>query len=130
MAITEYTIYTTSDGARFEDRYDAQRHEQALLDSKLGAELGLSQKATNYVRTCYSGIQLLKQHTLDEVSVWHITGEDPNPDMAGPHSNPHIAYVEGSLRKAIEYAVAQPDFYTWGGGGMITKNEPKKVIKL
>lgn len=78
----------------------------------------------------YYGVQLLMKHKLTDHGQWEIVGEDPNCDLAGTHINPHIAYVEGTLEEAIKYAVKQPKWYTWGGGGNIRPIMQKNIIKL
>ena len=78
----------------------------------------------------YSGKQLLKVHKLEDVRVWDIYGEDPNCDMGGSHHQPYLATVEGSLIKAIEYAVGLTDFYQWGAGGDLKVAKQTKPIKL
>lgn len=80
--------------------------------------------------TNYSGKQLLKVHKLDDVCVWDIYGEDPNCDMGGAHSQPYLATVEGTLIKAIAYAVELRDFYQWGAGGDLKVAKQTKPIKL
>ena len=79
-----------------------------------------------YLKT-YTGRELLKKHNLFEEGVWKIEGEDPNCDWGGSHSNPYLATVEGTLDKVIEYAIELPQFWTWGGGGKITKINILKV---
>ncbi len=67
----------------------------------------------------YHGIKLLKEHNINDYGIWEILGEDPECDLAWPHSNPTICFFEGSLKDTIEYAIQQPNFYTWGCGGKI-----------
>lgn len=69
----------------------------------------------------YSGARLIKKHSLSEVGVWQVCGEDPNCDMGGHHCNPTLGYYRGSLYDVITMAADLPDFYTWGTGGKITK---------
>jgi len=71
--------------------------------------------------TAWSGTQLLKKHTLDEVGVWEVRGEDPNCDFGGSHYNPLIGHFEGQLDDVIRRVVDHPQFWTWGSGGCITK---------
>jgi hypothetical protein len=78
----------------------------------------INEKVQQFINR-YSGQQLLAKYNLDYYSKWEIKGEDPNCDLGGCHSNPHLAYVEGTLEQAIEYAVETEGFYTWGGGGDI-----------
>ena len=78
----------------------------------------------NYTQNLYSGRQLMMKHNLNEYASWHIRGEDPNCDFGGPHHQPDLGYFLGTLEECIKYAVDLPSFWTWGGGGRITKAEP------
>lgn len=77
--------------------------------------------------TTYSCRELLKKHTLDEVGLWRIDGEDPNCDFGGHHSNPHLCYLQGKLEDVIKEAVELDRFWTWGAGGNITKVKARKI---
>jgi hypothetical protein len=72
----------------------------------------------------YEGRTLTTKHSLSDIGTWHIRGEDPNCDMGGPHSQPHLGYAKGKLSDVINMAVDIPHFFTWGAGGTITKIEP------
>lgn len=74
----------------------------------------------DYYRT-YSGRTLLEKHSLEEVGVWEIRGEDPNCDLGGSHHQPRLEIVEGKLRDVVEYGVTLAGFWQWGGGGSFTK---------
>lgn len=74
---------------------------------------------TQYTTVSYSGARLLEKHSLDEVGIWQIFGEDPNCDMHGPHHQPDLGIVEGKLEDVIRHAVALPKFWQWGAGGDI-----------
>ena len=78
----------------------------------------------------YGGKRLIEKYELTYYGIWEILGEDPNCDYAGSHHQPHIAYVEGTLEKALLYAVKQPKWLTWGGGGDIKPIPEKLIIKL
>lgn len=78
----------------------------------------------------YYGQNLIKEHKLSDVGKWEILGEDPNCDFGGSHIQPHIAYVEGTLEKALLYAVKQPNWYTWGAGGSVKAIKESLIIKL
>lgn len=78
----------------------------------------MSEKLEKFRKT-YSGKKLLEQHSLNEVGVWEIRGEDQNCDWGGSHHEPYLATVEGKLSDVIENAVDLPGFWTWGGGGSI-----------
>lgn len=81
-----------------------------------------------FTKVSYSGRELLKKHTLNEQGLWKIRGEDDNADFGGSHYMPELGIVEGKLKDVINYAVGIPRFWTWGGGGDITKiNTPIKI---
>jgi hypothetical protein len=65
--------------------------------------------------------RLLKEHSPSEKGMWRIKGEDPNPDMGGPHIQPDLGTVSGTYAKVVEYALDQPMFIGWGYGGNIEK---------
>ena len=69
-----------------------------------------------------TGRKLLRQYSLDDVGLWKVEGEDDSPGDWGASSNiPVIDLISGSLRDAVEHAVANPRFWTYGAGGNITK---------
>mgnify|MGYP003443785470 CR=1 FL=1 len=80
----------------------------------------MNHKFNTYLQT-WNGVALLKKHQLDEFGMWEIRGEDENADLHGPHHEPYIATIQTSLEKAIEYAVNQNNFWTWGGGSITKK---------
>lgn len=85
-------------------------------------------KYEQFTKVSYSGRTLLSKHSLDEEGMWEIRGEDENCDLGGTHYMPRLGIVEGKLRDVISYAVTIPRFWTWGGGGDITKiDAPIKV---
>ena len=84
-------------------------------------------KYQRYLKT-YSGQHL--KHSLSEVGVWLVKGEDSNPDMGGSHYQPTLGYFEGKLSDVIRYAVELPGFWQWGGGGDFIKQDPPVVIKI
>lgn len=86
----------------------------------------MSKKLEDYHNT-YSYKELIKKHSLDEIGIWEIRGEDPNCDWGGSHHSPYLATVNGRLVDVIESAVELPNFWTWGGGGNI---KAVKVINL
>ena len=107
------TVYKTSDGKEFNHIIAAERHEESLLD-KIDDD---------FIKYCkgYTGKRLLSKHSLGEVVVWKISGEDPNPDFGGHHHNPYLKTVRGKLEDVIKNALKTPKIFTWGGGGEITK---------
>jgi hypothetical protein len=118
MKITSKTIWEV-DGKQFDDEVLAQEHvNKALMVKETMFE--------KYQRT-YGGVELLKKHSLDEVGLWEICGEDPNCDFGGHHHQPYIDTVHGKLKDAIEFGVTHKDFWQWGGGGRIRKIEVRQV---
>jgi len=81
----------------------------------------MSNKSLENYRGTYEYTKLLEKHSLNEVGVWEIKGEDPNCDFGGSHSQPYLATVSGKLSDVIERAVELPKFWTWGAGGSIRK---------
>lgn len=69
----------------------------------------------------YAGAALLKKHHLNEAGIWQVRGEDPNCDFGGHHHMPYLGTYEGKLGDVISIAVDLPGFWTWGGGGDITR---------
>jgi hypothetical protein len=81
-----------------------------------------------YTEVSYAGTRLLRKHSLDEVGIWKIKGEDPNCDLGGHHHQPELGIVEGKLRDVIMYGVSLPSFWSWGGGGdfeLVSRSIPK-----
>ena len=59
---------------------------------------------------------------LEERAFWQIHGETQSVDLHGPfHRGPDLGVFEGTLSEAIDWAITQPRFYAWGGGGTITR---------
>lgn len=128
MSVTEVKTYVCSDGKFFNDRWAAEKHEQKLNDTAFAQMHGnISNKAANWLRTTYSGQRLCEKYSLDEEGTWRIRGEDPNCDFGGHHHQPELGTVEGKLRDVVEHAVNLKCFYTWGGGGDITKVSIRRV---
>lgn len=86
-------------------------------------------KVNNFLQR-YGGQRLLKKHTLDEVGLWEVRGEDPNCDMGGHHHQPLLGYFEGKLEDVIKHAVHLSGFWQWGAGGDITKVEKQLITKV
>ena len=120
MSITSKTIYTCTDGKEFDSLGAARAHENDLLNR-------VDVAYEKWTRTCYGGKKLLEKHSLNETGMWQIKGEDPNCDFGGSHHNPDLGVVEGKLEDVIRYAVSLNGFWTWGGGGYITKVFVKKL---
>ena len=91
--------------------------------------LHANNKVNDYLHG-WAGKRLLEKYDLSHTSKWEIFGEDPNCDFGGSHHQPHLAYVEGTLEKAIEYAVGLSGFYSWGSGGDIKEIKEHDIIRL
>lgn len=79
-------------------------------------------------KNTYSYQSLLKKHSLDEVGIWEVRGEDPNCDLGGHHYEPKLGTFSGKLEDIVAYAVTLPSFWQWGSGGNITKvSAPVKI---
>lgn len=87
-------------------------------------------KINDYLSRTYSGKKLAEKYQLTETGLWEVRGEDPNCDLGGSHHQPKLGVVEGSLKDALNYAVNHPNFYTWGGGGDVTKVNTIKINNL
>jgi hypothetical protein len=96
-----------------------QSEKEGLIEIESLPEI--EKKIQNYLSSAYSGKRLLEKYSLDEFGFWKILGEDPNCDLGGSHHQPDLGVVEGTLKEALVYALKNSDFYTWGGGGDITK---------
>lgn len=83
--------------------------------------MNINKNYHQYTAVSYAGRQLLKNHSLNEYGVWRITGEDDNPGLFGSHYEPYLDTVEGHLKDVILHAVSLPRFFSWGGGGKISK---------
>ncbi len=70
----------------------------------------------------FSGKQLLAKNAVLDYGVWEITGEQTDRETP-----PHLGYVEGVLEDVIDYAIALPNFWSWGSGGSIKRLDIKKV---
>jgi hypothetical protein len=75
-----------------------------------------------YLNSFY-GKELLEKYNLSDYGTWRIEGEDP-VDFGGFN---HLATVEGTLGNVIHYALRRNDFYSWAGGGRITKETVQKI---
>lgn len=86
-----------------------------------------NQPAIKRFRDTLSGKRLLDKYPLNTSGTWRIQGEDPNCDFNGPHHQPDLGVVEGTLSDVIEYAVDLEHYWTWGSGGDITPITVKKI---
>ena len=113
--------YETSDGEIFYNLEKAKAHEAKIEHNKVLTDCEGNEDVAHYLNTTYSGRDLLKKHSLDEEGIWEVKGEDPNCDLGGYHHCPHLFTAKGKLIDVLNKAVNVPKFYTWGGGGTITK---------
>lgn len=105
-----------------------QKEKEAILQKEVEESL-LHEDVRKFKKTYY-GAKLLENYLLDTYGVWEVKGEDPNCDLGGPHSKPHLGYFEGKLEDVIKTAVNLKGFYSWGSGGEITKVEKKLITKV
>lgn len=98
------TTYTTVDGKEFADEADALAHEQKreARNKKRHEEFLKSDRYKS----------LLRKHNLSDIGVWAVRGEEAFRP---------IGHVEGTLEKAILWAVAQDNWSSWGHGGDLEK---------
>ena len=122
--LTINSSITDIDGFAIDSQINALKAVTANL------EKAISEKPTNYekFKSTYSYKQLMKNHSLSEHGIWEILGDHPNCDMGGSHHQPSLEIVEGTLEKAIQYAVELSGFWQWGGGGNLVKRENKIKI--
>ena len=116
------TKYVANDGSEHETEAAAIRHENAIESDK-------KSKFKNFMNS-YNGKALAEQHSLNEIGIWQVKGEDPNCDFGGSHHEPDLGLYEGRLETIIQIAILLPGFWSWGGGGRIVKTEIKKPIKV
>lgn len=111
--VVETDVFVSNDGREFKTEAEALQHERKLTPFNQFWNGGT-----------WGGKALRDAgHTLDEFGIWRIEGEGPADFGSGGGSAPHIATVRGTLRAAINFAVIQPKFWGWGGGGTLTKYE-------
>lgn len=111
--IKQITKYYTTDGKEFESLMEAEKYD----DQRANVEAG---KFSMYLQTD-AGRVLQNKHSLDEVGIWEVRGEDPNCDYGGSHCNPYIGTYSGKLATVVKIAVLDDNFWTWGAGGYIRK---------
>lgn len=76
-----------------------------------------------YLEHGYEFNDLMERHDLEDEGLWIVKGEDGNCDLRGPRSIAVLGYVRGKLGDVLEWAVEQPRFFSWGGGGRIEEIE-------
>lgn len=127
--VKQVTKYVATDGTEFSLKTLAEAYERKIAydaspEGKLEKKYQGQLNTYWYKGLCGNGFQ------LSSYGVWKIYGEDDNADFSGPHHQPKLATVEGTLEQAIRYAVAHKDYFSWGAGGEIQPLYPDKVIKL
>lgn len=120
--VSKRETFIAEDGKEFDSELAALEYEVKLKNR--------TEESYKKYFTTYAGKRLLEQHSLTEYGIWEVRGEDPNPDLGGPHHEPKLGKVEGKLEDVIRWAVAQPNFWQWGAGGSIKRTDNEKIIKL
>lgn len=103
----------------FDTLVEAEKYQKNLDHAK---------KARQNFLNGYNGEKLLQNHRLNEYGVWKISGEDPNCDLGGPHYEPDLGTVQGTLDSVIDYAVCLSGWSSWGDGGKIEAVKIKRLI--
>lgn len=73
--------------------------------------------------------RLMESGNRGKVGTWHVTGEDPNCDLGGPHYEPSMGYYDGKFEDIVEMALRMPGFFSWGYGGDVKAIKVSKVDK-
>ncbi len=120
--ITKKEFWVTPDGEQFDTESEAVLHQEKVNASKKNLY-------DQFLKT-YSGSRLLETHNLNEVGIWEVRGEDPNPDFGGHHHEPYIGTYKGKLVNVIKEAVESDRFWQWGAGGSIKKIEIKPIKEV
>lgn len=111
--VSTKTTYIT-DGKEFDTLADAEKHEQRV-------EARTKEWHKRFLKSDHYK-SLLKEHSLTDHGFWDVKGEDSEMRF-----NNHLGTVEGTLQQAINWAVSQAGWSSWGNGGRITKMD---IIKL
>lgn len=112
--VTTKTTYIAADGKEFDSLADAEKRDDEI-DARTKEWHERFLKSDHYQ-------DLLKKHSLTDFGIWNVDGEDCEVRI-----NNHLGSVEGTLQQAINWAVSQAAWSTWGRGGRIEK---LNVIKL
>jgi hypothetical protein len=82
--------------------------------------------SVDYLST-YEGKLLLEKHSLHDIGIWQVLGENMNDS---PHScgySPTLGFFEGMLTDVIEHAVTLDKFWGYGAGGRFEKIGIKRI---
>ena len=105
---------------------DLETQKRILFREK--NRLHTNDKIDNFLHT-WCGQALLQKFDLSHAAKWEILGYNFNSDLVYG-DQPHVAYVEGSLEKAIGFAVEMEGFYSCGYAGTIKEIKERNIIKL
>lgn len=86
-----------------------------------------TKETERYLKT-FSGRELLGRHSLDEVGIWKVLGEDPNCDLGGSHIKPDLGTFEGKLLDILNHGTSMKGFWQWGVGGDFIKVKIQEVV--
>ncbi|MCK9531443.1 MAG: hypothetical protein M0R77_12925 [Gammaproteobacteria bacterium] len=106
------TKFIAKDGKKFDTQPEAEAYE-AELDRKA------DERYTKYL-TSSAGKRLLQDHSSTEEGYWHAIGESDDPGIGGGRG-PDLGIYKGRLVDVIRKVTAMNAFWSWGGGGYITK---------
>lgn len=112
------TKYVAKDGKKFDSADEAAAHE-VEMDRKA------QERYEKYLKT-FSGQRLIDRHHFNEHGVWKVVGETDDPGPGGGRGT-DMGLVEGRFEDVLRWATAQSAFWSWGGGGDITKVDIKKI---
>lgn len=80
-----------------------------------------------FISHSFSYRELIKNgFTPESTGNWEVRGETENCDFSGSYPTPLLGFFEGTLKEAIEWAVQQPNWMTWGSGGSI---QPARAVR-
>lgn len=113
------TKFVAKDGKKFDSQVEAEAHE-AELDKKA------NERYLKFITNTHSGKRLLQEHSPTETGYWKVVGETDDPGPGGGRGA-DMGIVKGRLIDVIHWATAQNAFWSWGGGGSITKVTVKEV---
>jgi hypothetical protein len=105
---------------------DLETKKRILFQEK--NRLHVNDKIDNFLHT-WCGQALMQKFDINHVAKWEIIGYVFNPDLLRGDQS-HLAYVEGSLEKAIGFAVEMESFYGCGYAGTINEIKERNIIKL
>lgn len=113
------TKFVAKDGKKFDTQTEAEAHEAEL-------ERKAVDRYIKYMKDTYGGKRLLQDHSPNDVGFWKVVGESDDPGIGGGRG-PDLGTYEGRLIDVIHHATAMDAFWSWGGGGSITKVNVTKL---